>query len=225
MSANLQQLFLGLVLIVSLFSTVGGETAHAKSYRKPLDLPSVPLIQHDNILKRQDGKVIVLRCAGLDTPSLVLSNCPTYQVILQSEARAKKTEIVLGQFEKIYFADFLAHLGGAYNPKFRVAPLAILTLYGFLGGGFYAGLPGAIAGGVAGFTLDLLKLPIALVYTLSSYGHRQIQQERLLVRLNDLQFNRPYRPTRILARKHFMQMVNSITEYLDHFRLADTSSQ
>ncbi|MBI2520610.1 MAG: hypothetical protein HYV97_09335 [Bdellovibrio sp.] len=220
MSTNLRRLSLVFILLTSLFMILGGTNAHAKSYRKPLDQVEVPLIHHDKLLKRNDAKVIILRCADRDNAqSSLLSSCPVFQVIERSDANAKKTEIVLGQFEKVYFADFLAHLGGAYNPKYRVGPLAILTLYGFLGGGFYGGLPGAIAGGVVGFTLDLAKFPLALVYTLSSYGHRQIQQERLLVRLNDLQFNRTYRPTRILSRKHFMQIVNSITEYLDHFRV------
>lgn len=210
MRANLRWLFLILMLLTSV-------STQAKTYRQPLDQVEIPLIHHDNLLKRHDDKILILRCA--DTQPAVLSSCPIYQVVQQTEANAKKTEIVLGQFDKIYFADFLAHLGGAYNPNFRVGPLAILTIYGFLGGGFYGGLPGAIAGGVAGFTLDLIKFPIALAYTLSSYTHRQLQQERLLVRLNDLQFNRPYRATRILARKHFMLIVNSVTEYLDHFRV------
>ncbi len=204
--------------------TLSFTASATQSIQHPLDQIEIPLLVNKNILARHDSKVILLRCAtnidDTNPQQVTLSKCPVYQVVQQLTGKGGvKSETILGKFAKIYFPDFLAHLGASYDPSYKVGPLVIATMYGFVGGGFHGGLAGAIAGGVAGLIVDLAKLPIALLYTLGSYSHRKIQLQRLFVRLNNLQFDRPYRPTRIVSRKQYMQMVNALIEYLDQFHL------
>jgi hypothetical protein len=187
---------------------------HAAVVKKPLDQSEVLLTQsefkslHHNIKIKNS---ILLSCQT----EVALKNCPS--ILVKDITRSAETgevleNITLGKLTSETLSPFLISLDEGMDNKYDPGALIAGTGIGFLLGATQS-LPLAFALGGVGLIIDLVKLPLALPYTIFDAAYRGVKKRSVEMRLRKLLKNRSYRPVRFFRDRFYFQFKNAMVNW------------